>query len=67
MPRVDDATIRLSKSQAEKVVAEFELDGGISVDEGTVHLLERYFLENKNDRELSHRYDEALGKHKKKA
>ena len=66
MPRVDDATLRLSKSQAEKVVAEFELDGGIHVDEDGVHLLGRYFLENKDDRELSRRYDEALKKHAKK-
>ena len=60
---LEDAVLRLSLEEAERIVKMFEDDGGKGATSDDVQLLERFFLENPEQTELGNRYEEALRRH----
>lgn len=54
--------LHITREQAEKIVEQFELNGGRQVSSDEIQMLERFFLwgEKKEVEDLSERYGNAL-------
>lgn len=66
MSNIAGAVLRLTDSEAESLIVQFETDGGLQVTAPEVRLLERYFAEHPEAERLSERYEAALRKYSKK-